>query len=92
MILVTAVAAILAFRMGYNVVNITETNVINHYAARYVAEGPKGAKVTDCAAQPGDAEGVWLVIQCGGAAHVVRYAVDRYGKLVLGNPGPEPQT
>lgn len=88
----TVVAGLLVFRMGYVAAHMTETDVINHYAALYVAEGPKGARVTDCAARPGDAKGVWLIISCGGAAHVVQYHVDRAGRLVDGSNAAGPRT
>lgn len=88
---VTVVAGLLVFRQGYVAANMTETDVINHYAAIYVAKGPEGAKVSDCAARPGDTEAVWLIISCGGAAHIVQYRVDRFGRLVdgAGISGPE---
>ena len=91
LVLVTVLAGLFAYRAGYVAANLTETDVINHYAARYVAEGPDGAKVTDCSAQPGQSEDVWLVVICGGPAHVVRYSVDRFGRLVEGGSGA-PQT
>jgi hypothetical protein len=82
LVVLTVVAGLLVFRQGFAVANMTETDVIRHYAAIYVAQGPEGAKVTDCAARPGDAEGVWLIVSCGGASHVVQYRVDRFGRLV----------
>ena len=89
-LLVLAVALI-AFRQGVQRANLSETEVINHYAARYVTNGPSGAKPTDCAAKPGGADSVWLVINCGGAAHTVQFRVDHSGNLVTGT-GEGPQT
>ena len=42
----------------------SETEVINRWAADYVAEVGAGAELTDCVATPGRAEGVWLIIRC----------------------------
>lgn len=92
LVVLTVFAGLLVFRQGYVAANITETDVINHYAAIYVAEGPEGAKVTDCAARPGTADGVWLVVSCGGAAHLVQYPVDRLGRLVDPVAPEGPQT
>ena len=91
MVVLTVVAGLFVYRAGFVAANITETDVINHYAALYVAEGPEGASLSDCAAQPGAETGVWLVINCGGAAHIVQYRVDRFGRLVegAGVGGPE---
>jgi len=88
----TVVAGLFVFRQGYVVAHITETDVINHYAALYVEAGPEGARVTDCAARPGVAAGVWLVVNCGGTAHIVQYRVDRFGRLVDGDAPQGPQT
>ena len=63
--LLLLVVALLGLRWGSVVAALTETDVINHYAARYVAEGPEGAQETDCVARP-DARGdVWLIVSCG---------------------------
>lgn len=82
LVVLTLVGGLLMYRQGFVAANMTETDVINHYAAIYVAEGPEGAKVSNCAARPGDTENVWLIVSCGGAAHVVQYRVDRFGRLV----------
>ena len=74
--------AVLGVRWGQGVAALTETDVIRHYAARYVAEGPEGAVPEDCAARPDPAPEVWLVIDCGRAGRMVRYRVDRLGRMV----------
>ncbi len=88
----TFVAALLVYRQGYVAAQMTETDVINHYAAVYVAGGPDGAKVTDCVATAGTRAGVWIVVRCGGPAHLVEYRVDRFGRLVEGDVVKEPRT
>lgn len=92
LVVLTLVAGLLVYRAGYVTANLSETDVISHYAAIYVAEGPAGAKASDCAALPGREDGVWLVINCGGAAHIVQYRVDRFGRLVDGADVAGPET
>jgi len=77
-------------RLGYLVMNITETDVINHYAARYADEA--GGALTDCVAFPGD-EGIWIVVACGPLCGPGRreYHVNRVGWLVHEGDGGCPQ-
>ena len=42
----------------------TETEIINRYAAAYLAMAPEGAQVTDCAATPHPDETIRMVITC----------------------------
>lgn len=42
----------------------SETELINRYAAAYLASAPHGAKATDCAARPHADEAVRMVITC----------------------------
>ncbi|NNF73342.1 MAG: hypothetical protein HKN02_14260 [Rhodobacteraceae bacterium] len=80
-------AAVLGVMMGTRQAALSETEVINAYAARYVAE--TGGVPTDCAAVPGRGE-VWLIIRGGGAGLSGRvFEVDTRGALVaaaLGEP------
>ena len=41
-----------------------ETEIINRYAAAYLATAPEGASPTDCAASPHPDEAVRMVINC----------------------------
>lgn len=75
----TLVAGLLMFRQGWLAAHMTETDVINHYAARYVAE--HGGDLRDCVAVPGRAA-VWIEVRCG----KVIYPVDRAGRLVVVTP------
>jgi hypothetical protein len=75
----TLVVALFVFRAGWIVANLSETDVIEHYAAIYVAEEGGKATMTDCTAVPGQGAKVWLVIRCG--RHRV-YPVDRFGRLI----------
>lgn len=63
-------------------INLSETDVINHYAARYVTE--HGGVLTDCVARPGGMRGVWITVECISENSLVsvRYPVDRRGRLV----------
>lgn len=86
-------AALFAFRQGYIFANLTETDVINHYAARYLSE-VEGASTKDCVATPGRAP-VWIIVTCTPAQGPAKnYHVNRRGLLVdRANPGdPEAKT
>ena len=76
--MLTVVAGLLVFRQGWIVAHMTETDVINHYAARYVTD--HGGRISDCVAVPGRAPGVWIEVRCGLG---VVYPVDRTGRLIL---------
>lgn len=76
MAVLTIVAGLLVFRQGWIAAHMTETDVINFYAARYRAD--HGGQNADCLAVPGRQEGVWIEVRCGD----VIYPVDRSGRLV----------
>lgn len=84
LVVLTIIVGLFVFRLGWIRAHLTETDVINHFAARYVVETGGQATVTDCVALPGQQEGVWLVVRCappdGGA--VQRFPVDRSGRLL----------
>ncbi|MEM6303633.1 MAG: hypothetical protein AAF744_02875 [Pseudomonadota bacterium] len=98
--LLTVFCAIVGLRYGMQVVNTTETDVIAHYAARYVAETGEGARLTDCVAAPADEmPHVWLKVLCrppGSPGKVTAYLVNRFGGLEAAPPRGgdlhEPQT
>ncbi|WP_370401805.1 hypothetical protein [Sulfitobacter sp. JB4-11] len=80
--LLTLVGAIYVFRLGFIAATITETDVINRYAADYVAETGSGAALADCHARPGRGEpGIWIVVVCAGPEGVRSYHVNRFGGL-----------
>lgn len=74
--------AVWAFRWGWIAATITETDVINTYTQRYLAEGGATARLTDCTAVPGQQTGVWIVVRCLGTEARYDYPVDRFGRLV----------
>ncbi|KUF09105.1 hypothetical protein [Pseudoponticoccus marisrubri] len=76
-VLLVAVA-LFGFRQGWIVANLTETDVIEAMAARYLAEAGPQARASDCVARPG--REVWLVVACGGPG-MWEYRVDRLGRL-----------
>jgi hypothetical protein len=85
-------------KLGMIRANVTETAVIDHFAAQYLddharAIGP-GAALTDCLAVPGTVSGVWLEVRCTppeGAAFL--YGVRRDGALIYAaRDGTEPET
>lgn len=74
------IAALLAFRAGYWQANLTETDVINTYASKYLHD--TGGRIEDCSATPGTGE-VWLTVTCqpvNGAP--VIYPVNKRGALL----------
>ncbi|MFZ5963877.1 hypothetical protein ACOXXX_13065 [Thalassococcus sp. BH17M4-6] len=94
--LLVALAGVLGWRHGWVVANVTETQVIDAYAERYLADRARdgtgeGARRSDCRAQP--SERAWLVVVCGptphDAARHYTYYVARDGRLrdVIGPGG-----
>lgn len=85
MALVAAVAGI-GLMLGGRSVGTTETEVIERFAARYLAEAGAEAALSDCTARPAQSEGLWLVVACdlrGGSRY--EYFVDAYGRLAHAN-------
>jgi hypothetical protein len=73
---------VMALLYGKDVADLSETDVINHYAARYVAESNNpNASMRDCLAVPGTGN-VWIVVRCAGH----EYAVNRFGGLISYTP------
>ena len=83
-----SVSAGLGLIAGWRVATLTETDVINAFAARHVAlaqeNGLPGASERDCIAFPVDWEGGrgWLAVRCGPSEQSVTYYVNRLGFLV----------
>ncbi len=81
-----AFAGILGFRVGQPV---TETDIINRYAAEYVAEFGAGAVLTDCLATAGTGN-VRLVVRCQHPdGREAIYPAGPRGGLLEMNTGPE---
>lgn len=76
---VVAVIGLIAFREGWIMAHLTETDAIEAYADRYVAEAGPKARRTDCVAKPGAS--VWLEIRCEGLVGRYLYHVTRWGGL-----------
>ncbi|WP_187428694.1 hypothetical protein ROLI_012000 [Roseobacter fucihabitans] len=81
--LLVVALGIWGFRWGWIAATITETDVINAYAQRYLDEAGADARVTDCTAIPGDQGRIWIIIRCvspesGG----FEYPADRFGRLL----------
>ena len=65
----------------------SETDIINRYAATYLAMAPEGAQPTDCAATSHPNEGIRMVIVCVHATGLTTtYFVGPRGEAL-----PEPQ-
>ena len=84
--------ALIGLRRGWIVATMTETDVINAYAQRYLRTGGPDAALSDCVALSGAAyPGVWLIVRCvpetGEGA--VDYYVNRRGGLVRNAAPPQ---
>ena len=80
-----------AFRLGWIAATISETDVIERYAALYMQTQGDSARATDCVARPGVSPRVWIVVSCLTPQGVrVDYPVDRLGRLL--DLAPEPTT
>ena len=89
----TVATAVFGLRAGWHVSALTESDVINRAAEDYLS-GDVTRQATDCAAQPSDARGVWLVVICKplvGEPEI--YQASRFGKVQLGAvPSAQPET
>ncbi|KNG93957.1 hypothetical protein [Pseudaestuariivita atlantica] len=65
---------VMAFVAGWQARGVTETDVIERYTARYVADG---GSATDCIAVPGEGR-VWIEVRCG----AIVYHASRFGRLL----------
>ena len=67
----------------------SETQIINHYAAIYLASAPDGARLTDCAATPHPDAAIRMVIICAHPAGLTTtFFVGPRGETVLQPDGP----
>ena len=85
------------FRMGWIAATITETDVIETFAAEYTSTVGAGAKRTDCVARPGTGQGVWITVTCTAPdGRPYRYSADRFGRRLPADAVPksseEPRT
>ncbi|MEL6645322.1 MAG: hypothetical protein AAFQ79_15430 [Pseudomonadota bacterium] len=81
------VALVAGLWLGSGQAGLTETEVINAMADRYVAE--TGGARTECLAVPGSAEKVWLEVRCGSGDGLAVYPVDHRGRLIAVDAAPE---
>ncbi|MEL6610337.1 MAG: hypothetical protein AAFO93_15625 [Pseudomonadota bacterium] len=82
------VSALLGGALGLRHVNLSETEVINAYAARYIAE--TGGVATDCYAEPLDRG--WLRVICAGAGGSRQFDVGRWGQQInAATPSERPE-
>ena len=58
-------AGLVGLRLGFFAQTVTETDVINTYAADYVERTAPQGRLTDCFARPATGvAGAWLIISC----------------------------
>ncbi|WP_146588939.1 hypothetical protein [Puniceibacterium confluentis] len=86
--LIVALSALFGWRHGWVAANVTETQVIDAYATRYLQDRARdgsgaGARRSDCRARP--SARAWLVVICGpepqNKALSYTYYVARDGRL-----------
>ena len=86
--LLVVLLALWGFRLGWIVATISETDVIEKWTARYLAEIPQG-RATDCTGQPGTAPPVWILVSCvAPSGERYDFPVDRLGRLRAVRSGP----
>lgn len=78
------VSGIVAFVAGWQARGITETEVIERFAAQHVAGG---GTVSECLAVPGKGR-VWIEVRCAGTV----YHASRFGRLIRVDRPGGPQT
>ena len=67
----------------------SDTDIINHYAAAYLAMAPEGALATDCAATPHADPAVRLVVSCSNSSGLTTtYFVGPRGEALPEQQGP----
>lgn len=92
LVAVVSLMAVHFFRLGWIAANLTETDVIESYAQKYLADRARdgtgdGARISDCVGYPGTGAGIWLQVVCGPPGDPSRryeYEVDRLGQFVRG--------
>lgn len=73
----------MAFRYGWIAVTLTETDVINAVAQRYITQdGGADARASDCVGVPGQIAGAWITVQCG----ALLYHVNQFGSVISTDP------
>lgn len=79
---VLALAGVFGLWLGVASAPMTESEVIERYAAEYVTE--TGGERTDCYAVPAGVEGVWMIVICEAEGSEAWFrAVDARGDRVL---------
>lgn len=89
----TGAAGTLGYLAGSRQAALSETDVINAYAQRYVdKQGLEAEAIRRCHAVPGRSDPVWLVVVCAeGSAAERAYFVGRNGALLHeGRAGDRP--
>jgi len=89
--LISVFLAAVAFRYGWQIAHLTETDVINRYPSEYLRDASPDARAADCVAVPGSDARIWITLRCGaeGAPEFI-YHINRLGHLVsvAGAAGP----
>ena len=86
--MIALVVGYTGLKIGIERASVTESDVINHYAAQYLNDHARligaGAALTDCAGVPGEVAQVWIEVQCvpPGGEPAFLYGAARSGRQV----------
>lgn len=68
---------------------LSETDVLDFYAADWVETGPEGASTADCFGVPGDTPEVWIIVTCTLGDDTRRTHVAPNGRAVVQQQEPQ---
>lgn len=80
----STLAGAIGYTLGQRSAALSESDVINHFAAEYVRT--TGGDLTDCLAVPGAHPEIWISVICGTGAGQHRYHVNAKGREVETDP------
>ena len=87
---------LVAVRLGLRTASMTETDIISHYSAQYLAQEQaegRAARPIDCYAIAGGEIWVRMEVVCEpDEAGSYRYVVGFWGQLLTATKGPAPQS
>jgi hypothetical protein len=93
--LITLGCTLFGLRMGWIAATTDETDVIMHFAEKYVQSHRGDAQLTDCIALPAhDIPGIWILVRCRppNTSQRYEYYVNRFGGFEYGTRPDVPQT
>jgi hypothetical protein len=75
--------AVQGLRLGHSTINLSESDVVEHYVQRHAALRGVAMDQVSCSARPGEDLGIaaWLVLRCGPGTAFWEYRINRLGRL-----------